>query len=94
MRPLGVASLEDKIVQRALTEVLNAVFEADFRGISMGSGRAESRMTRWTRCRPGIYQNKASWVLDADIRDFFGQLDRSCLKRSSGTGSRMKGSCG
>jgi len=81
MRPLGVASLEDKIVQRALTEVLNAVFEADFRGISYGFRPGRKPHDALDALSAGIYQNKVSWVLDADIRDFFGQLDRSWLER-------------
>jgi len=52
-RPLGIASLEDKIVQRAVVEVLNAVYEVDFRGFSYGFGRGASPTMRWTRCRSG-----------------------------------------
>ena len=81
MRPLGVASLEDKIVQRALAEVLNAVVEADFRGISYGFRPGRKPHDALDALSAGIYQNKVSWVLDADIRDFFGQLDRSWLER-------------
>ena len=81
MRPLGVASLEDKIVQRALTEVLNAVFEADFRGISYGFRPGRKPHDALDALSAGIYQDKVSWVLDADIRDFVGQLDRSWLER-------------
>ena len=52
-RPLGIASLEDKIVQRAVVEVLNAVYEVDFRGFSYGFRPGVSPTTRWTRCRLG-----------------------------------------
>ena len=52
-RPLGIASLEDKIVQRAVVEVLNAVFEVDFRASPTVSGQGVARMMRWTRLRPG-----------------------------------------
>jgi len=48
-RPLGVTALEDKIVQRATVEVLNAIYETDFLGFSYGSGRGAARITRWTR---------------------------------------------
>jgi RNA-directed DNA polymerase len=51
LRPLGVAALEDKIVQRAVVEVLNAIYEEDFLGFSYGSGRGGVRMMRWTRSR-------------------------------------------
>ena len=71
LRPLGIAALEDKIVQRAVVEVLNAVFEADFWASPMGFGRGVARMTRWMRWRSGIERRKVNWVLDADIRDFF-----------------------
>jgi hypothetical protein len=53
LRPLGIASLEDKIVQRAVVEVLNAVYEVDFRGFSYGSGRDAARIMRWMRSRLG-----------------------------------------
>jgi retron-type reverse transcriptase len=52
-RPLGIATLEDKIVQRAVVEVLNAIYEADFRGFSTGSGRDAARIRRWMRWRSG-----------------------------------------
>jgi RNA-directed DNA polymerase len=52
LRPLGIASLEDKIVQRAVVEVLNAVYEMDFKGFSYGPGVV--RMMRWTRWRSGL----------------------------------------
>ena len=52
-RPLGIAALEDKIVQRALVEVLNAIYETDFLGFSYGFRPGDQRMTRWTRSRPG-----------------------------------------
>ena len=53
LRPLGVAALGDKIVQRAVVEVLNAVYEADFLGFSYGFRPGRSRITRWMRSRPG-----------------------------------------
>ena len=50
MRPLGIASLEDKIVQRAVVEqILNPIYESEFYGFSTGSGRGVRRTTRWTR---------------------------------------------
>ena len=81
MRPLGVASLEDKIVQRALVEVLNAVFEADFKGFSYGFRPGRGPHHALDALTAGIQQRKVSWVLDADIRDFFGQLDRAWLEK-------------
>ena len=72
MRPLGVASLEDKIVQRAVVEVLNAVFEADFLGFSYGFRPGRGPHRALDALTAGIQGMKVSWVLDADIRDFFG----------------------
>ena len=81
MRPLGVASLEDKIVQRAVVEVLNAVFEADFLGFSYGFRPGRGPHRALDALTAGIQGTKVSWVLDADIRDFFGSLDRSWLEK-------------
>ena len=76
-----MASLEDKIVQRALVEVLNAVFEADFKGFSYGFRPGRGPHHALDALTAGIQQRKVSWVLDADIRDFFGQLDRAWLEK-------------
>ncbi len=81
MRPLGIAALEDKILQRAVVEVLNGIYEADFLGFSYGFRPGRWRMTRWTRWRPGSMTKKVNWVLDADIRDFFGSLDHGWLMK-------------
>jgi RNA-directed DNA polymerase len=79
LRPLGIATLEDKIVQRALAEVLNAVYEADFAGFSYGFRPGRSQHDALDALAAGVYRRKVNWVLDADIRDFFGQLDRAWL---------------
>ena len=50
-RPLGIAALEDKIVQRAVVEILNAIYEMDFLGFPMGSGWGAASMMRWMRFR-------------------------------------------
>ena len=80
-RPLGIASLEDKIVQRAVTEVLNAVYEADFLGFSYGFRPGRSPHQALDALAAGVARKKVNWVLDADIRDFFGSLDRDWLGR-------------
>lgn len=80
-RPLGIASLEDKIVQRAVVEVLNAVYEVDFRGFSYGFRPGRKPHDALDALTVGITSRRVNWVLDADIRDFFGQIDRSWLKR-------------
>jgi len=80
-RPLGIATLEDKVVQRAVTEVLNAVYEVDFRGFSYGFRPGRKPHDALDALAAGIYQKKVNWVLDADVRDFFGQLDRDWLMK-------------
>src|SRR6266536_2468485 len=83
-RPLGIASLEDKIVQRAVVEVLNAVFEVDFRGFSYGFRPGRGPHHALDALAVAITRKRVNWVLDADIRDFFGQLDHSWLRRFLG----------
>lgn len=80
-RPLGIATLEDKIVQRAVVEVLNAVYEVDFRGFSYGFRPGRKPHDALDALAVGITRKKVNWVLDADIRDFFGQLDRVWLRK-------------
>lgn len=81
LRPLGIAALEDKIVQRAVVEVLNAVYEADFLGFSYGFRPGRGPHDALDALATGIIRKKVNWVLDADIRDFFGQLDRVWLRK-------------
>ena len=76
----SVATLEDKIVQRAVVGVLNAVYEADFRGFSYGFRPGRRPHDALDALAAGIYRRRVNWVLDADIRDFFGQLDRNWLR--------------
>jgi len=80
-RPLGIATLEDKIVQRAVVEVLNAVYETDFLGFSYGFRPQRGPHQALDALAAGIMTKKVNWVLDADIRDFFGQLDRAWLEK-------------
>ena len=80
-RPLGIATLEDKIVQRAVVGVLNAVYEADFMGFSYGFRPGRNPHQALDALTAGIYRKKVNWVLDADIRDFFGSLDHGWLTR-------------
>src|SRR6266540_3184331 len=81
LRPLGIAALEDKIVQRAVVEVLNAVYEEDFRGFSYGFRPGRSPHDALDALAVGISRKKVNWVFDADIRDFFTRLDQSWLRR-------------
>lgn len=81
LRPLGIAALEDKIVQRAVVEVLNAIYEVDFRGFSYGFRPGRSPHDALDALAVGISRKKVNWVLDADIRNFFGQLDQAWLRK-------------
>jgi RNA-directed DNA polymerase len=80
-RPLGVASLEDKILQRAVAEVLNAIFECDFLGFSYGFRPGRSPHDALDALAVGITRRRVNWMLDADIRDYFSKLDHSWLER-------------
>ena len=66
----SVATLEDKIVQRAVVEVLNAIYETDFRGFSYGFRPGRSPHQALDALVAGVTRRKVNWVLDADIRDF------------------------
>lgn len=70
-RPLGIAALEDKIVQRAMVEVLNAIYETDFLGFSYGFRPGRSQHDALDALAYGINLREVNWVLDADIRSFF-----------------------
>jgi group II intron reverse transcriptase/maturase len=78
-RPLGVAALEDKLLQRAVVEVLNAVFEPDFLGFSYGFRPGRSPHQALDALATGILRRKVSWVLDADIRGFYDAIDHGWL---------------
>jgi len=78
-RPLGIAALEDKIVQRAVVEVLNAVYEEDFLGFSYGFRPGRNPHHALDALTVGIISKKVNWVLDCDIADFFSQLDQAWL---------------
>jgi group II intron reverse transcriptase/maturase len=80
-RPLGVASLEDKIVQRATAEVLNAIYEVDFLGFSYGFRPGRSPHMALDALSVGIFRKRVNWVLDADIRDFYGTIDHGWMMR-------------
>jgi RNA-directed DNA polymerase len=78
-RPLGVPALEDKIVQRAVVEVLNALYEVDFLGFSYGFRPGRSPHHALDALATGIHRRRVNWVLDADIRSFFDTLDHGWL---------------
>lgn len=78
-RPIGVPVLEDKVIQRAVVEVLNAIYEADFLGFSYGFRPERSPHWALDALAVGIMMRKVSWVLDADIRAFFDTLRHEWL---------------
>src|SRR5215204_2937613 len=80
-RPLGIATLEDKILQRAVVEVCNAVYEADFLGFSYGFRPGRSPHDALDALSAGIQRRRVNWVLDADIRGFFDTIDHGWLLR-------------
>jgi RNA-directed DNA polymerase len=71
-RPLGIASLEDKIAQRAMVEVLNAIYEEDFLGFSYGFRPGRGQHDALDALAVGIGTKRVNWVLGCDVRGFFG----------------------
>jgi group II intron reverse transcriptase/maturase len=80
-RPLGIAALEDKIVQRALVEVLNAIYEEDFCGFSYGFRPGRSQHDALDALATAITRTKVNWIYDADIRSFFDSVSHDWLVR-------------
>src|SRR5215208_791090 len=78
-RPLGVPVLEDKLVQRALVEVLNAIYETDFLGFSYGFRPGRSQHNALDALYTGLLTRKVNWVLEVDIRGFFDAIDHGWL---------------
>jgi RNA-directed DNA polymerase len=80
-RPLGIAALEDKIVQRALVEVLNQIWEEDFLGFSYGFRPGRGQHDALDALGFGINRRKVNWILDADIAGFFDNVSHDWLIR-------------
>lgn len=80
-RPIGIPTLEDKVVQRAVVEVLNAIYESDFLGFSYGFRPGRSPHQALDALTVGIVDRKVNWVIDADIRSFFDTLKHEWLVR-------------
>jgi len=80
-RPLGIAALEDKILQRAVVAVLNAIYEEDFLGFSYGFRPKRSQHDALDALTVGIQRRKVNWILDADYRSFFDTVSHSWLLR-------------
>ncbi len=78
-RPLGIAALEDKIVQQAVVTVLNQIYEENFRGFSYGFRPKRGAHDALDALTAGIVWKKVNWILDADIRGFFDNIDHAKL---------------
>ena len=78
-RPIAVAALEDKIVQRATAAVLSAIYEEDFLGFSYGFRPGRSTHDAMDALMVGITSTKVNWILDADIRSFFDTVSQEWL---------------
>jgi RNA-directed DNA polymerase len=74
-RPLGIAALEDKIVQQAVVTILNEIYEEEFRGFSYGFRPGRSPHQALDALNVGITRKRVNWILDADIRGFFDNMD-------------------
>ena len=80
-RPLGVTALEDKLVQRAVVNVLNQIYERDFLGFSYGFRPRRDPHSALDALYVGIERGKVNWVLDADIRRYFDSIDHGWLRK-------------
>jgi group II intron reverse transcriptase/maturase len=80
-RPLAIAALEDKIVQRATAAVLNAIYEEDFLGFSYGFRPGRGTHDALDALDVGINSTKVNWIVDADIRSFFDEISQEWLVR-------------
>src|SRR5438309_11164971 len=78
-RPLGVAALEDKIVQHAVVTILNQIYEEDFRGFSYGFRPGRSQHQALDALYVAITRKKVNWILDLDLKSFFDNISREKL---------------
>ena len=80
-RPLGIAALEDKMVQQAVVTILNQIYEVDFQGFSYGFRPGRSPHQALDALNVGLVRRKVGWVLDADIRSFFDRMSHEWIMR-------------
>jgi group II intron reverse transcriptase/maturase len=78
-RPLGIAALEDKVVQQATVTILNQIYEEDFLGFSYGFRPGRSQHDALDALASAIQQREVNYILDADIRGFFDNLSKPWL---------------
>ncbi|MES2771325.1 MAG: reverse transcriptase domain-containing protein, partial [Pseudomonadota bacterium] len=79
LRLLGIAAVEDKIVQQAVATVLSAIYEQDFLGFSYGFRQGRGQHDALDALSEGIEGRKVNWILDADIRAFFDEIDHDWM---------------
>lgn len=98
-RPIGISTFEDKLVQDAIREVLEAVYEQDFLDCSYGFRPRRRAHDAIRRLGKMLQQGKAKWILEADIKSFFDSIDRTMLKEllqirvADGSLLRLIGKC-
>ena len=98
-RPIGISAVEDKVVQEAVREVLEAVYEQDFEECSYGFRPARGAHDAIRALNRAVYQGKVSWIVEADIESFFDSLDRTRLQEmlqirvADGSLRRLVGKC-
>src|ERR1019366_3293089 len=80
-RPLGIAALEDKIVQQAVVTILNQIYEVDFKGFSYGFRPGRGPHQALDALTAGIQWKRVNWVLDADIRGFFDNMSHEWIMK-------------
>src|SRR5215469_6567004 len=80
-RPIAICALEDKVVQRAVAVVLNAIYEEDFLGFSYGFRPKRSQNDALDALIVGLTTRKVNWILEVDIRSFFDEVNRAWLGR-------------
>ena len=81
LRPLGIAAVEDKVVQQAVVKVLSTIYEEDFLGFSYGFRNGRGQHDALDALTFGITSQKVSWILDADIQAFFDSIDHEWMLR-------------
>jgi group II intron reverse transcriptase/maturase len=80
-RPLGIAALEDKIVQQAVVTILNQIYEVDFKGFSYGFRPGRGPHQALDALSAAILRKRVNWVLDADIRGFYDNLSHEWMMK-------------
>ena len=78
-RPLGIAALEDKIVQQAVVTILNEIYETDFRGYSYGFRPGRNPHQALDALNVGLQKKRVNWILDADIKGFFDHVSHEWM---------------